>query len=57
MTTWLAALTSADRHDLLEVLENRPERAATLITSRAPVKAWSEQGSWSAREIRFNRCD
>ena len=44
MTTWLAALTSADRQDLLEVLENRPERAATLITSRAPVKAWSEQG-------------
>ncbi len=42
MTTWLAALTSADRHDLLEVLENRTERASTLITSQVPVKAWHE---------------
>jgi len=44
MTTWLAALTSADRRDVLEGLENPPERAETLMTSRAPVKAWSEQG-------------
>jgi hypothetical protein len=49
MTTWLAALTSADRHNLLELLENRPERAATLITNRAPVKAWSEQGQLGQR--------
>ena len=42
MTTWLAALTSADHHDLLEVLENRTERASTLITSQVPVKAWHE---------------
>jgi DNA replication protein DnaC len=38
----LAALTSAERHDLLEVLEDRTERAATLITSQVPVKAWHE---------------
>jgi DNA replication protein DnaC len=30
----LAALTSPERHDLLEVLEDRPEGASTLITSR-----------------------
>jgi hypothetical protein len=36
MTTWLAALTSADRRDVLEGLENPPERAETLMTSRAP---------------------
>jgi len=29
---------------LVEVLEDRPERATTLITSRASVKAWSKQG-------------
>ena len=42
MTTWVAALTSADSHDLLQVLENRTERASTLITSQVPVKAWHE---------------
>jgi DNA replication protein DnaC len=38
----LAALTSAERHDLLEVIEDRAERASTLITSQVPVKAWHE---------------
>ena len=38
----LAPLTSPERHDLLEVLEDRTERAATLITSLVPVKAWHE---------------
>jgi DNA replication protein DnaC len=38
----LAPLTSAERHDLLEVLEDRTERASTLITSQVPVKAWHE---------------
>lgn len=38
----LAALTSAERHDLLEVLEDRTERASTLITSQVPVTAWHE---------------
>jgi DNA replication protein DnaC len=38
----LAPLTSPQRHDLLEVLEDRPERASTLITSQGPVKGWHE---------------
>jgi DNA replication protein DnaC len=38
----LAALTSPERHDLLEVLEDRTERASTLITSQVPVTAWHE---------------
>lgn len=38
----LAPLTSPGRHDLLEVLEDRTERAATLITSQVPVTAWHE---------------
>ncbi len=38
----LAALTSAERHDLLEVIEDRTERASTLITSQVPVTAWHE---------------
>jgi DNA replication protein DnaC len=36
----LAPLTTSERHDLLEVLEDRTERASTLITSQVPVKAW-----------------
>jgi DNA replication protein DnaC len=38
----LATLTSAERQDLLEVLEDRSERASTLITSQVPVKAWHD---------------
>ena len=38
----LAPLTSPERHDLLEVLEDRTERASTLITSQIPVKGWHE---------------
>ena len=38
----LAPLTAPERHDLLEVLEDRAERAATLITSQLPVKAWHD---------------
>lgn len=38
----LAALTGPERHDLLEVLEDRSERASTLITSQLPVKAWHD---------------
>ncbi len=36
----LAALTPTERHELLEVLEDRSERGSTLITSQLPVKAW-----------------
>jgi DNA replication protein DnaC len=38
----LAPLTSPQRHDLLELLEDRTERASTLITSQVPVKGWHE---------------
>jgi DNA replication protein DnaC len=38
----LAALTSAERQDLLEILEDRSERASTLITSQVPVNAWHD---------------
>jgi DNA replication protein DnaC len=38
----LAPLTAPERHDLLEVLEDRSERASTLLTSQLPVSAWHE---------------
>lgn len=38
----LTALTGPQRQDLLEVIEDRTERASTLITSQLPVKAWHE---------------
>ena len=36
----LAPLTDAERRDLLEVIEGRSERAATLIASQLPPTAW-----------------
>lgn len=40
---WLIApLTEAQRHDLLEIIEDRYERAATLIATQLPVTAWHE---------------
>lgn len=38
----LAPLTAAERQDLLEVLEERSERASTVITSQIPVAAWHD---------------
>lgn len=38
----LAPLATPERHDLLEVLEDRAERASTLITSQLPVEAWHD---------------
>jgi len=38
----LAPLTAAERHDLLDVLDDRSERASTLITSQLPVKTWHD---------------
>ena len=35
----LAPLTTTERYDLLEVLEDRAERASTLITSQLPVRS------------------
>ena len=36
----LASLTDAERRDLLEVIEDRSERASTLIASQFPPTAW-----------------
>mgnify|MGYP000930819584 FL=1 len=36
----LAPLKEPERRDLLEVVEDRHQRASTLVTSQLPVKAW-----------------
>jgi DNA replication protein DnaC len=36
------ALGDAERHDLLEILEDRHERRSTLVTSQLPVGHWHE---------------
>ena len=42
-TTWgWRRSQDQERRDLLEILEDRSERASTLITSQVPVKAWHE---------------
>ena len=38
----LTPLKDAERRDLLEVIEDRHERASTLITSQLPMKAWHD---------------
>jgi len=38
----LAAMTKPQRHDLLEILEDRHGLKATLVTSQLPVEAWHE---------------
>ncbi len=38
----LAALGAAERRDLLEILEDRHGRAATIVTSQLPVDAWHD---------------
>lgn len=38
----LAPLAAADRHELLEILEDRHEVRATMVTSQLPVDAWYE---------------
>src|SRR3989338_6390808 len=38
----LAPLKDQERRDLLELVEDRYERASTLITSQLPIKAWHE---------------
>lgn len=38
----LTPLKDQERRDLLEILEDRHERASTLLTSQLPVKAWHE---------------
>lgn len=36
----LAPLRDAERRDLIEVVEDRSERASTLIASQVPIKGW-----------------
>lgn len=38
----LAAPKSAQRHDLLEVLEDRYDRTSTVVTSQLPVSKWHD---------------
>ena len=38
----LTPFKDPERRDLLEVIEDRHERASTLITSQLPVKAWHD---------------
>jgi len=38
----LAAMTKPQRHDLLEILEDRNGLKATLVTSQLPVESWHE---------------
>jgi len=38
----LAAMTKPQRHDLLEILEDRHGLKSTLVTSQLPVEAWHE---------------
>ena len=38
----LALLTTPERRDLLEILEDRHGRAATIVTSQLPVEHWHE---------------
>ena len=38
----LNPLQAAERHDLLEVLEDRYDRASTLVTSQFPISTWHE---------------
>ena len=38
----LAAMTRPQRHDLLEILEDRNSLKSTIVTSQLPVEAWHE---------------
>ena len=38
----LTPFTAPERRDILEVIEDRHERAATIIASQLPISAWHE---------------
>lgn len=38
----LAVLATHERGDLLEILEDRHSRAATIVTSQLPVDTWHD---------------
>ncbi len=39
---WMAPLTEMQRHDLLEILEDRHGNRATILASQLPTKQWHE---------------
>ena len=39
----LATLNQEQRHDLLEILEDRHQLKSTLVTSQLPMEHWHEQ--------------
>jgi IstB-like ATP binding protein len=39
----LVRLTAEQRRDLMEVIDDRHDRAATLLASQIPVDRWFEQ--------------
>ncbi len=38
----LSVLTEPEQRDLLEILEDRHQRASTIVTSQVPVEQWCE---------------
>jgi DNA replication protein DnaC len=38
----LGTVTETQRHDLLEVMEDRYDRVSTIVTSQLPVAKWHE---------------
>ncbi len=38
----LSALTETQQRDLLEIVEDRRQRASTVVTSQVPVEQWRE---------------
>lgn len=38
----LSVLTDEQRHDLLEILDDRHNQRSTIVTSQIPVKLWHE---------------
>jgi DNA replication protein DnaC len=39
----MVRLTAEQRHDLMELIDDRHDRAATLVASQVPVERWHEQ--------------
>ena len=38
----LSVLTEPEQRDVLEILEDRHQRASTIVTSQVPVEQWCE---------------
>jgi DNA replication protein DnaC len=54
----LKPLTQTERHDLLEVIEDRHSLRSTLLTSQLPIRTWHEFLDYSrGRMLSFNPTD